>query len=47
MSRIKSKDTGPGRAIAEVLRDLDLAWKGHSRDLPGRPDFVCGLKMPR
>ena len=40
MSRIRGKDTGPERAIAEELRGQGLRWEGHVRDLPGRPDFV-------
>ena len=40
MSRIRGKDTGPERTIAEELRGQGLRWEGHVRDLPGRPDFV-------
>ena len=40
MARIKGKDTGPERRIAAALTELGLAWESHSRDLPGRPDFV-------
>ena len=40
MSRIRGKDTGPERVIAEQLQGHGLRWEGHARDLPGRPDFV-------
>lgn len=40
MSRIRGKDTGPERAIADELQGQGLRWEGHVRDLPGRPDFV-------
>ena len=40
MSRIKGKDTGPERLVAEALADLGLEWEGQVRDLSGRPDFV-------
>jgi len=40
MSRIRGKDTGPELALALRLKARGLAWEGHARDLPGRPDFV-------
>lgn len=40
MARIKGKDTGPERRVAEALAELGLSWESHVRDLPGRPDFV-------
>lgn len=40
MSRIRGKDTGPERAVAEILESLGLALERHCADLPGRPDFV-------
>ena len=40
MSRIRGKDTGPERLVAEALADRGLEWERHSPDLPGRPDFV-------
>jgi DNA mismatch endonuclease (patch repair protein) len=40
MSRIKGRDTGPERAVADALRQHGLVWDGHPKDLPGRPDFV-------
>lgn len=40
MARIRGRDTGPELALAAELAKLGLAWEGHARDLPGRPDFV-------
>ncbi len=40
MSKIRGKDTGPERAVADGLSALGLTWEPHARDLPGRPDFV-------
>jgi DNA mismatch endonuclease (patch repair protein) len=40
MSRIKGKNTGPERAVAELLALKGLNWEPHAADLPGRPDFV-------
>lgn len=40
MSRIRSKDTGPEKAVATAFGELGLAWESHVRALPGRPDFV-------
>jgi DNA mismatch endonuclease (patch repair protein) len=42
MSRIKGRDTGLERAVADALRQHGLAWEAHRRDLPGCPDFVFG-----
>ena len=40
MSRIKGRDTGPERAMADVFSSRELTWESHVRELPGRPDFV-------
>ena len=40
MSRIRGKDTGPERIVASKLKELGLEFESHTRDLPGRPDFV-------
>lgn len=40
MSRIRGKDTGPELIIASRLKELDIEFESHARDLPGRPDFV-------
>lgn len=40
MSRIRGRDTGPERAMAQALEELGLEWESQAKDLPGRPDFV-------
>jgi DNA mismatch endonuclease (patch repair protein) len=40
MSRIKGRDTGPERAVADALRQRGLQWDAHAKELPGRPDIV-------
>ena len=40
MSRIRGRDTGPERAMANGFASQGLTWESHVRDLPGRPDFV-------
>ena len=40
MSRIKGRDTGPERAMADAFSSWELTWESHVRELPGRPDFV-------
>jgi DNA mismatch endonuclease (patch repair protein) len=40
MSRIRGKNTGPERLVAEMLEVLEVTYESHCRDLPGRPDFV-------
>ena len=40
MSRIRGRDTGPERAMADAFVGRGLTWESHVRDLPGRPDFV-------
>jgi DNA mismatch endonuclease (patch repair protein) len=40
MARIRGKETGPELALARELTAMGLEWEGHSKDLPGRPDFV-------
>lgn len=40
MSRIRGRDTGPERAVANLLADAGLVAESQARDLPGRPDFV-------
>src|SRR5262249_5143414 len=40
MSRIKGRDTGLERAVADELRQHGLDWDAHRKDLPGCPDFV-------
>ncbi len=40
MSRIKGRDTGPEKKMAEAFATKGLSWEEHARDLPGKPDFV-------
>lgn len=40
MARIRSSNTTPERAIAELLWADGFAFEQHPRDLPGRPDFA-------
>ena len=40
MSRIRGKDTGIERTVAHALAVRGLHPERHSKDLPGRPDFV-------
>lgn len=45
MSRIRGKDTGPERAVAEALRARGWEFETHARDLPGRPDILFRHSM--
>lgn len=40
MSRIRSKDTGPERAVRSLLHSLGFRFRLHRKDLPGTPDIV-------
>jgi DNA mismatch endonuclease (patch repair protein) len=40
MSRIRSRNTGPERAVGRLLRSLGFRPQTHRRDLPGIPDLV-------
>lgn len=40
MSRIRSKETKPEKAVRSVLHRLGYRFKLHVRDLPGSPDIV-------
>lgn len=40
MSRIRGKDTGPELTLAAAMAEEGWKWESHTRDLPGRPDFV-------
>ena len=40
MSRIRGRDTGPEKAVAELLTNAGFPFETQARDLPGRPDFV-------
>lgn len=40
MSRIRSKDTAPERAVRSLLHQLGFRFRLHRKDLPGHPDIV-------
>jgi DNA mismatch endonuclease, patch repair protein len=40
MSRIRSRDTNPERAVRRALSDLGYRYRLHRRNLPGKPDIV-------
>lgn len=40
MARIKSKDTVPERLLRSALHRLNLRFRLHRKDLPGKPDIV-------
>jgi DNA mismatch endonuclease, patch repair protein len=40
MRAVKSRDTGPERAVRAMLRSIAPGYRLHRADLPGRPDVV-------
>jgi DNA mismatch endonuclease (patch repair protein) len=40
MRAVKSRDTGPERAVRALLRAIALGYRLHRGDLPGKPDIV-------
>ena len=40
MSRIRSKDTSPEKAIRSLLHKMGFRFRLHVKDLPGQPDIV-------
>jgi DNA mismatch endonuclease (patch repair protein) len=40
MSRIRSTDTAPERAVRSILHRMGFRFRLHRRDLPGTPDVV-------
>lgn len=40
MAKIRSRDTGPERAVRSILHRLGLRFRLHRKDLPGTPDIV-------
>jgi DNA mismatch endonuclease, patch repair protein len=40
MQAVKSKNTGPERAVRSLLHRLGYRFRLHRRDLPGTPDIV-------
>ncbi len=46
MRAVKSRDTGPERAVRAALRQLAPGYRLHRADLPGKPDIVySGRKL--
>jgi DNA mismatch endonuclease (patch repair protein) len=44
MRAVKSKDTGPERAVRRLLREIAPGYRLHRADLPGKPDIVYGQR---
>ncbi len=40
MSAIRSKNTGPERALRQMVREGGIPYRVHAAKLPGKPDFV-------
>jgi DNA mismatch endonuclease, patch repair protein len=40
MSRIRSVDTGPEKAVRSLVHKMGFRFRLHGRNLPGRPDLV-------
>ena len=40
MRAIKSRDTGPERAVRKILRPIASGYRLHRKDIPGRPDIA-------
>jgi DNA mismatch endonuclease (patch repair protein) len=40
MRAVKSRDTGPERAVQAMLREIAPGYRLHRADLPGKPDVV-------
>ncbi len=44
MRAVKSRDTGPERALRRMLHAIAPGYRLHRADLPGRPDIVYGRR---
>jgi len=44
MRAVKSRDTGPERAVRKILRELAPGYRLHRADLPGSPDIAYGRR---
>ena len=44
MQSVKTKDTGPEKAVRSALHSLGYRFRLHRRDLPGSPDIVFPAK---
>ena len=40
MSRVRNKKTTPEDKVAQILRQLGIAYRRNLKTLPGKPDFV-------
>ena len=40
MSKIRSKDTSPEKAVRSLLHGMGYRFRLHRKDLPGKPDIV-------
>ncbi|MDL2259732.1 very short patch repair endonuclease [Deltaproteobacteria bacterium OttesenSCG-928-K17] len=40
MSRIRSRNTGPEKALRSMLHQAGFRYRLHDKNLPGRPDLV-------
>jgi DNA mismatch endonuclease (patch repair protein) len=44
MRAVKSRGTGPERAVRALLRPIGSGYRLHRADLPGKPDVVYGRR---
>ncbi len=44
MRAVKSRDTGPERAVRQLLSGIARGYRLHRADLPGKPDIVYGRR---
>lgn len=45
MSKIRSKNTNPEKAVKKTLNKLKVKYRSHRKSLPGKPDFwLVGTK---
>ena len=40
MARVRSRDTGPEKAVRRLLTGLGVRYRLHRKELPGSPDLV-------
>jgi DNA mismatch endonuclease, patch repair protein len=44
MRAVKSRDTGPERAVRKILQKIAPGYRLHRADLPGKPDIAYGRR---
>ena len=44
MRAVKSRDTGPERAVRKLLHEIAPGYRLHRADLPGSPDLAYGRR---